>query len=150
MSTQRTVTIGARSAILDELSDKEVLWVLDDCVDDSGFADVHAIADMLGMKHDRPAQCIGMRLGWLRKYGVVDKHKDTPGLWQLTKAGRALIGADLKAGERRALEGLTDSQVLALTTIVTDRYRRADQTSAVMMRREWEYGTSKRRNGRPH
>jgi hypothetical protein len=147
MSTNRTVTIGARSAILDELSDKEVLWVIDDCVDETGYADVHAVADMLGMKHDNPVKCIGQRLSWLKRFGVVEKHKDTPGLWRLTKEGRALIGADLKAGQRRALESLTDSQVLALTTVVTDRYRKAGLTSAVMMRREWAYGTSKRRNG---
>lgn len=148
MTVERTITIGARSAILDELSDKEVLWVLEDVTDESGYADVHAIADMLGMKHDNPAKCVGSRLSWLRRYGVVEKHKDAPGLWRLTRPGRALIGADLQPGQRKTLEGLTDEQVLALTSIVTDRYRRSNDTAAVMMRREWAYGTSKRRNGR--
>jgi hypothetical protein len=136
----------ARSHLtLYDYSDRELLnLMLDEGEPSDGWISVHDLALAIGIDAKRPGQHVGVRLGWMRRYGAVERMDGAPA-WRPTPMGRALARGDLTEQQRDAIEGLTSEQMLTLTRSLTTRYRRVGDTAAHLMRREWQYGTHGRK-----
>jgi hypothetical protein len=128
---------------LAEVSDRELLALLRDVSDDDGMAstaDVAAAAD-LDVKH--PLSNVGVRLGYLRKIGMLDRHSDTQ-RWYLTTLGERFVRGQLTPAQRRALEALRDGSAWAATESLSRLLGDASLAQATMMRRQWQHGWAKR------
>jgi hypothetical protein len=134
-----------RLTLLD-YSDRELLNLMMDEAGEDGWASVHDLAVAIGIDAKHPGQHVGIRLGWMRRYGAVERQNGAP-MWRPTPMGRALARGDLSEDQREVIEGLTSEQMLTLTRTLTTRYRRVGDTAAHLMRREWQYGTHGRRFG---
>ena len=132
------------SLTLYEYSDRELLHLMLDESDGDGWISSRDLAKVVGINAKHPAQHVGTRLGWMRKYGAVERQAANP-LWRPTAMGRALALGELKPRERDMIEGLDPDQLLTLTNTLTKRYSRVGDTAAHLMRREWLYGTSGRK-----
>lgn len=85
------------SASIREFPDAGIIYALEDNYGDDGYADVHDVADVLGQEN---AAALGRRLGWMRRYGMVARHKHAPGRWRVTSKGdRAVKQATLALAE---------------------------------------------------
>jgi hypothetical protein len=152
-----------------DFSDREVLLILNDVADGEGWASAKDMVERFGFAQrlDRPHRFVAQRLSWLGRYGALEREHEwdeqgRPKLtrsgklkytqrWRMTPAGRALAMGKLRTGQQRALEGLTDEQLLVALREVTRHVQRAGETAAVLARREWRYGSAPERsmNGRP-
>lgn len=147
---------------IDDLSDREFLLVLDDVADDDGWADSGHIADQLDAAKK---QIVSSRLSWLVRWGaVVREHdRDESGnlrywadgkprytqRWALTPEGRALAFGSLKTRQRESLDKLDETQMIEVTRWLTTRSRSSSAVASKLIAREWRYGNSNKRNGRP-
>jgi hypothetical protein len=135
----------ARSSLrLDDFSDRELLFVVDDAADDEGWASTADVAEALNLASEHPKMNAGIRLGYLRRLGVLERHPDTK-LWRLTTLGEHVRGGRLDPAVLAALEGLSDEQVLVATTTLAKHLVAAGPESATLMRREWTHGMAQRR-----
>ncbi len=121
-----------------------MLGIVEDAGDNEGWAEVEHIVTVLGLKHEHPSHCVGVRLGWMRRMGLVVRHEDRRKTWRLTELGRTVLHGKLTAAQKRALDVADDGQVLALAQAVTGAYRRMAPETAYLMSREWRYGTQRR------
>ena len=126
-----------------DLSDRELLHVVMDEQDAEGWTASTAIADRLGITHRYPNQCVGTRMSWMKRYGVVEKHP-TRHAWKVSRSGQTLMNGDLTASQKQTLDAMDSARVLMLTRWLTGRYRRSGESAGHLYRREWNYGT--RRN----
>lgn len=148
-----------------DFSDREILLILRDVADDEGWATAADMAVHIDLRKEHPQRFVGARLGWLFRYGAVEREHmwDEQGnalttttgkprytqRWRLTPAGEALAVGALKAAQQRALEGLSDAQLLVAMRELTKRYQQAPDTAAALVKREWTYGSApERHNGR--
>jgi hypothetical protein len=152
---------------LGDLSDREILLVLDDVADDEGYANAHDIAAQLAMIGDHPNRSVSVRLSWLARYGAVERELlwDEHGnplfvgnsteqrrgqRWRMTPIGEALATGSLKRAQERALDELTDEQLLLATRVIAERARSSrNATSGKLAEREWKHRWL-RVNGYPH
>lgn len=161
----RALTRGSQESLrLFDFSDKEIAAIVADVRDASGWASRQMIATRIfpyatrsDTDRSRHAmRCVAIRLGWLRRYGVLEKmdkksqkqegYDLDDSYWALTEAGEAFLRGSLTKEQRRVLEGLSDERLIAATSVLTDRYVDSSSVGANLMRREWLYGVN-RRNG---
>jgi len=100
------------------------------------------LASLLGFDGEDSRQ-IGMRLVWMKRYGMV-AYDDRDKLWTLSRGGERVTEAHLRAPALRAVEQMPDEAAVELMAHVTSRYQRGDAMIAQMLRREFLYGTQKR------
>ena len=137
--------MAARTSLtLYTYSDRELLHVMLDESDGDGWISAQDLAKVIGIDAKHPAQHVGTRLGWMRKYGAVERQPKAP-LWRPTAMGRTLATGDLSMDLETSLRELPSEQLLTLTRMLTKRYSRVGETAAHLMRREWMYGTHGRR-----
>jgi len=134
-----------------DFSDREFLLLLDDVCDGDGYADSLQLADRLDLTKRHSAS---QRLSWLSRWGAVERehkrdasgnivyHQDGRPMhtqrWRMTDFGRAIAYGKLKAGQRKSLEGLDDTQLIEVTRYISQRTR--EGSFAHMAKREWRYG----------
>ena len=83
---------------------------------------------------------LGRRLGWMHRYGMVErdpKRKE----WSLTEAGGRVVWARKRAALMSELEKLPAEELIEVMAAVTARYRLGDPMIATMLRREFIFGT---------
>ena len=64
---------------LADASDRELLALLLDAAGREGQASTADVADLAGLKSKRPLVNVGVRLGYLRKIGLVERDPETRG-----------------------------------------------------------------------
>ena len=149
---------GRESLRLDDFSDRELVAIIGDVCDAEGWASRRHIAQVIfpfigdddNNRVRHAMRCVSIRLSWLRRFGVVDKRQTKAGEeseWIVTADGRKFLRGTLGRKQMNALEGLSESQLVAATTLLTNHYRRSSPIGANLVRREWIYGAN-RRNGR--
>lgn len=138
--------MGRTSLRLYDYSDRELLAMMLDEAGDDGWVNTHDLAAALSIDHKHPGQCVGIRLSWLKRYGVVQRKDGSPE-WRLTRAGLAQALGKLDPEQQAVLDGLSTEQMLTLTGSLTRRYRRVGETAAHLMRREMTAGIYHRRHG---
>jgi hypothetical protein len=148
-----------------DLSDRELMLRVLDIADADGWTTSKDLAAALNLQREYPHRYVSARLGWLarRGYGAVERElARDPGTgnvlrtaagklrttqrWRLTPTGEALARGNLRAAERRALEGLSEDQLLVAMRVVTQRLRGASTTPLQLAKREWRYGMAPERD----
>lgn len=137
----------AKSLRLEEFSDREFLFAVDDSINGEGYATAAMVQQSLQLDHPRAAQCIGSRLGYLRTIGVVESDPEKRGArwWRITSRGQALMAATLTQAQQRALDGAGGDKSLATMRTIIGQLAAADDMTARMMQREFRYGAAERR-----
>jgi hypothetical protein len=134
---------------LEEFSDRELLFALEEFSDDEGLATSQAISDGLGFEPipgtRHPHQSIAVRLGWLRRYGVV--HRDKAG-WGLTDVGYRLMHGTLRASERRVLDNLDGDRLYAVMQEIGSHMLTTGDEAATMVHRSWRHSMAQRKLSR--
>lgn len=132
-----------RHASLYDFRDLDLMLTLADRGDDEGWSPTHELASSFGFGEELRA--LGIRLGWMRRYGMVE-HRNTPeSLWRLTDGGTRVIDAKLRAAQSRTIEEIPDESLVDVMANITRRYHHGDPMIATMLRREFLFGTTRRR-----
>ena len=130
------------SLSLMDFSDRELLNVILDHEDANGYVTSEQLLEGIGLNHKHAKSCVGIRLAWMRRYGVVDRHEKRG--WTLTSVGRKIALGALSDDEKKVLRNLTSEQLMEATRVLTGRYSRVGATASTMMRRAWQNGTGRR------
>jgi hypothetical protein len=131
-------------ATLYDFRDLDLMLHLHDA--DEGKLTTHDVADLLGFEAEDGGRAVGIRLAWMRRYGMV-AFDDRERTWSLSPSGGRVTEANLRAPELRVIEQMPDEKMIETMALVTSRFQRGEPMIAQMLRREFLYGT-KRRNGR--
>jgi len=107
--------------------------------DDGGMTSTQ-MAESLGVKDNRAA---GMRLAWMRRFGMVDLD-EASGAWSVSPGGKRVIQSKLRANQIAVIEKFPDEAMVEAMAQVTSRYHRGEPMLAHMLRREFLYGTKRR------
>lgn len=133
-----------RSMKLADVGDREVLALCQDISGPEGdfsTADFAAAVDM-AVKH--PLSNVGVRLGYLRRIGMIERDPATK-RWYLTPLGTVYVRGRLTAAQSRALEALRDEgSAWAATEQLSRLLQDAGEAQATMMRRQWQHGWAQR------
>jgi hypothetical protein len=128
------------SAKVTEIRDLDVMLHLAEAVNGSGQGiPIAEVADLLGFD-DGDNRPMGIRLAWMRHYGMVAYDPDGK-LWNLTRAGRRVTEAHLRAPAIKVVEAMPDEAAIELMAHVTSRFQHGQSMLATMLRREFVYGT---------
>lgn len=103
----------------------------------------HELADALGFDAEEGGRPVGIRLAWMRRYGMVAFDDDNR-TWQLSRGGKRVVGAHLRAPELRVVDSMPDEAMVEVMAHVTSRFQRGDAMLHAMLRREFMYGTKRR------
>ena len=131
------------AASLYDFRDLELMWkIVDEQQNGSRGVSSIDLADALGFDEgvNRP---IGMRLAWMRKYGMV-LYDEREKLWSLSAGGARVLDAHERSHEIEVVDKLPDESMIDVMAHVTSRYRHGKSMIAQMLRREFLYGTQKR------
>lgn len=128
-----------------DFSDRELLLIVmeQSAADADGYADTASIADRLGLDVKHPNNSTGVRLGYLRRIGALEKDPECENgqsRWTVTAMGRMMATGKIKAAAQRQLDGLGDESMLLLARFVGQRTRTAPtDTASRLIRREWKH-----------
>lgn len=133
---------------LADMPDRELLHIVNDLADNDGWAAHEDMTKRLGISHKHPGNCVGMRMGWMKKFGfVVSEWFDGERHYRLTQKGRDLMNGKLTTAVQKALDKMGEGDMMVLMRTATGRYRQMSPEAATMARREWQRGAIMRRNG---
>jgi hypothetical protein len=107
----------------------------------AGGIEARLFAEALGMNGDG-AQHVSARLSWMRRYGMVE-YDDEKKLWRVSDGGERVIESHARAAAIRQIEEVPDESMVEVMSHVTARYRLGDPMIADLLRREFQYGTSR-------
>jgi hypothetical protein len=133
---------------LEEFSDRELLFAFEEHADANGTISSRELSDGLslsGLKN--PHMNVAIRLGWLKRYGIVYRDSDT-GRWALTTAGTRLLHGGLRKRESNALEEMEEHSLLAAMDLFGARIIGAGGEAATMASRQWRYAIAQRKRKR--
>jgi hypothetical protein len=136
------------SLTLEEFSDRELLFAFEEHADANGTISSRELSDGLslsGLKN--PHMNVAIRLGWLKRYGIVYRDSDT-GRWALTTAGTRLLHGGLRKRESNALEEMEEHSLLAAMDLFGARIIGAGGEAATMASRQWRYAIAQRKRKR--
>lgn len=132
-----------KHASLYDFRDLDLMLTLEDRADEDGWTPTAELASSLGFGDELRA--IGIRLGWMRRYGMVE-HKDKPdSIWRLTDGGLRVIDARLRAAQTKSIEKLPDEAMVEVMANVTSRFHHGSPMLAHLLRREFMFGTQRPR-----
>src|ERR1700749_4815223 len=129
-----------------DASDRELAAIVHQVAGSDGQATTRDIADEGGLATKHPLTNVGVRLGYLRKIGILDRDPETRG-WFLPPIGERFMSGQLTAAQRRALAALSEGSSVAATEALAALLAEANQVQQTMMRRQWQHGWANRRNG---
>lgn len=138
---------------LESFSDRELLLLLIDLRNEDGLVTTEEIADALQLDHPNPYQCIGIRMSWMKRYGVVDhrtvrtRFNPSMKVWYLTSKGEGIAKGKLNAREERLFQHLHmfPEKGMNAAMALGDVYRSLSGVEAAMTRRAWRYATADRK-----
>jgi hypothetical protein len=145
----RKEKVPGRSFDLYAFSDEELLALVKDNLDTEGWVTSAELADAIGIPDDEDNRLngIGIRLGWMGRYGVVrkDTEKKVPARWTITGRGIVILEATFSKSLEDQLAGLKGEALWRLSQTISARYSDADDVSAVLVRRSFQRAYHQRR-----
>lgn len=103
----------------------------------------HDLAEALGFDAEDGGRPVGIRLAWMKRYGMV-AFDDRDRSWKLSRAGGRVVEAKLRAPELRVVDQMPDEAMVEVMAHVTSRFQRGETMLGHMLRREFLYGTKRR------
>jgi hypothetical protein len=138
---------GHRHASLYDFRDLDLMLTLAERGDDEGWSTTHELASSFGFGDE--VQALAGRLRWMHTFGMVEQPRNMrpqdERLWRLTSGGGRVVEAKLRAAESRVIEAIPDESLIDVMANVTRRYQNGDPMIATMLRREFAFGTAKRK-----
>jgi hypothetical protein len=129
-------------ASLYDFRDLDIMYRLAE--DQNGGVDTYDLANMLGFDvEEAGTRHVGTRMAWMRRYGMV-AFNDNTRHWSLSRSGRRVVEANLRAPSLKAVEKMPDELMVEAMAHVTSRFQRGDTMLGHMLRREFAYGTKRR------
>lgn len=122
------------------ISDSELLGVIDDLADENGWTTTYDIRKQLGETPEEVGHRtgVGPRLGWMRRYGWVERSPDT-GMWRLTAMGHAILDhPDLSRTVQTALDKLNPAQRLRVAKEMAEYGAHSTAEIHAALRRQWQ------------
>ena len=101
------------------------------------------LAGELGLNGDGNA-VIAPRLSWMRSFGMLT-FDDKRRLWRVSDGGERVIEARGRAAAASSIEAVPEEAMVEVMANVMTRYRLGDELNAHLLRREFQYGTGRRR-----
>jgi hypothetical protein len=129
-----------QSLKLVDYSDRELLALVRDLQDREGWTSSTALLNRLGLDHPSPEQCVATRMGWMRRFGAVERH-EKGGRYRLTPVGEVMVSGKLNSSTENTLNKIKPEQMLLVTKWLADRQKHSEETARTLIRREWQYGT---------
>lgn len=127
---------------IDDLSDREMLHIVDQAAGEDNWAHTHDIANALGLTTKNRHQCVGARLAVMKQNGYVKKHREERMTWAITKLGEEMKNGVLDQTTEGQLHSLdVGGQILALRTVARDTLGKKMAGSAI--RREFKHQQGK-------
>jgi len=130
-------------ASLYDFRDLDLMLKIADESDDEGWVETRALANALGFDETEKLNGLGVRFGWMRRYGLLE-FDQVKKLWRLSGSGDRITRAKLKAAASTQIEAVPDESLVEVMAHVTSRYRHSDPVMAAVLRREFEFGTDPR------
>jgi len=124
-----------------DFRDLDLMLKIADAGDHEGWVETRELASMLGVDEGDKANGVGIRLSWMRRFGMLDFDAERR-MWRLSSGGERVTNAKLRAARAKTIDELPDEQLVEVMAHVTTRYRLGDPVMATMLRREFAYGTS--------
>src|SRR5262245_48539986 len=93
-------------ATLYSFRDTDIMFKIAENTNGRGIA-ATALAELMGFDAEDGAQPIGMRLVWMKRYGMV-AYDEKDKLWNLTRGGQRVTDAHLLAPELKVVEKMPD------------------------------------------
>lgn len=140
---------NGRSLRLADFSDRELLALVADHEDSEGWADSLTVAEAIWPRYasEEPQAArasVARRFSWMRRWGVMEWDAKQIGKWRLTDEGRLMVAGRLSAKQEEALLELGDEHLMSLGYLMSDRYQRAGDVSAVLLRRAMQFAQLQR------
>src|SRR5215831_4701793 len=101
------------------------------------------LADELGFDAEEGGRSVGIRLAWMKRYGMVAFDEGNRS-WSLSAGGDRVVAAQLRAPELKVVEKMPDEKMIEVMALVTSRFQRGETMLGHMLRREFAFGTKKR------
>lgn len=124
-----------------DFRDLDLLLKIADEGDNDGWVETRALAAALGAGEDEKIGGVGIRLSWMRRFGMLE-FDDEKRMWRLSPGGERVTRARLRAAKAKTIDLIPDEQLVDVMAHVTSRYRLGDPVMATMLRREFQFGTS--------
>lgn len=129
-----------KHASLYDFRDLDLMLTIEERADDEGWAATSDLASSTGFGDNLLP--LSRRLAWMRKYGMLD-FDERKRVWRLTDGGLRVVKAKLKAASHPT-DKVPDEALVEVMADITARYWQADGMTAIMLRREFAYGTKPR------
>ena len=134
---------------LEDFSDRELLFALEEHADSDGTVSSGALAEGLGLSSENglkhPVQNVAVRLTWLKRFGVVYRSEETR-RWGLTSAGYAALHGGLRVREERALAEFDDDSLFRAVELMGARMLNVRSAeTATLAQRQWRYALAQRK-----
>src|SRR5262245_12740792 len=120
-------------ATLYDLRDTDIMFKIAENTNGRGISS-GALAELMGFDREDGAQPMGMRLVWMKRYGMV-AYDEKEKLWNLTRGGQRVSDAHLLAPELKVVEKMPDEKMVEVMALVTSRFQRGETMLAHMLRR---------------
>lgn len=139
-----------------DISDRELLYRLDELADNEGLCTTAELAQGFGLEEDEGRQ-LSPRLSWLKRFGALES-EDTyrtrvsektgresrykVNAWRITVDGETYFFTNFNASKRRSVESIDEANIVEAVAIVAARYQATNSMVAKsMMRRQWVNST---------
>jgi len=130
-------------ATLYDFRDLDIMYRLAELADSKGVGS-QELAETFGFDPEDGARPLGIRLAWMRRYGMV-AYDDGSKLWRLSRSGERVTNAQLLAPELKVVDEMPDEKMVEVMAHVTSRFQRGEPMVGHMLRREFLFGTKRRR-----
>lgn len=137
------------SLTLTDLTDRDFLLAIEETADTEGWATSKEVADQIGIDNRHPAQCVGSRLGWLKRFKIPLETKVEKGeqFWKLTpEAITFLHPKKMTMAAQRAFESMDESQRVVATETLAREAARGSVAAAHLSRRGWNHSMAEWRD----
>lgn len=139
MATKVRVEQRAR---LQDVRDRELLSAIAHLADDEGWCTSAEIVKAYNVQHDRPLQCVGARLSWMKRWGLVERSHGDVGSgsrWRLSKRGSHLQNGHIDKTLEAQMKAMGEPEMLDLTSAIARRRQSSTREAAIVANREWRY-----------
>ena len=122
------------------IADTELLGIVDDLADENGWTTNLDVRLQLGEDVEGERRSgVGPRIGWMRRYGWLERDATDKRRYRLTAIGHAILdNPELSRTFEAALEKLNPAQRLRLTREISQAGSNSPDEIKAALRREWQ------------
>lgn len=141
-----------KSMTLYDMTDKDLLYTLEEVGDREGWATAREVAEAVNLDAKNRNQCVGGRFSHLKRIGIMEfKIEEGESKWRLNTLGESLLHS---AKSDSALKGiiaeLSEAERIALTGLLAGQFskdsRKKGRSTTHLARRSWKHSMDRWRD----